>query len=256
MLAGDDIDINSSNIDKCIKLMIERKINQMSLTSEYLLNNIDFIQNYDLSFIKGIYITRPIKDLSPVYNLRNLTHITLPEDYEGKFDFSYLPKLEFLGTTWKDKFINLGTCHEMKYLKIFGFSNKDLSMFQSLTKLEEIQLTSSKMVSLQGIENLAGLKILDIDTAKKLERLEGLTEYNHNLTYLRIWIAPNLHDVEPIGHLHNLESIQISKVKMLDSLKFLDNLHKLKICAIHPSNIDVRDGDFTPLERAKSRVAR
>src|SRR5687767_2438411 len=75
ILAGDDINISSSDIDKCVKLMIERKMNQMSFVSDYLLDNIDFIKNYDLSFVKGIYITRPIKDLSPVYNLKNLTHL-------------------------------------------------------------------------------------------------------------------------------------------------------------------------------------
>jgi hypothetical protein len=69
-----------------------------------------------------------------------------------------------------------------------------------------------------------------------------------------LWNAPSLENANDIGSATNIQEIQISKVKNLGSLSFLDMLTKLKTCAIHKSNVKVKNNDFGPLIRCKIRI--
>lgn len=244
--------MDSKRIDTCINII--NKLDNVSLAflGEYTLDNISFIKDVDLSVIKGIVLNKNVKDLDSLYYLKNIKSLALPAKIKTKFDLSNFPELEYLGLDWSNKYQNLNTCHKLKHLKVSKYQDNHLEELSKLWSLEVLELTNSSIVNLRGLAELTNLKKIDIEGAKKLESLEGLSIKHLKLITLRLWNCPNLKNGASISNLKNLNTLQISKVKYLTSLSFLNELENLQICAIHPSNVKLMNNDYSPLERIKS----
>ena len=80
----DTVWFENHNIEACIRVTQRLEIEHIHLQT----NTIDFLADTRLKKIKGIGIQYEIKNFDPLFNLEYLTHLSLPENIQIKFDFS------------------------------------------------------------------------------------------------------------------------------------------------------------------------
>lgn len=237
-------------------LIVENEINTIRLTThDYKLDNLDFLNDYDLSSIKSINIlSDSVKNIDALYSLLNLESIT---STSKNIDFSRFPKLRGIGvelTAYSYK--TLSTISSLESIRITNkFKENDISIFSRNKKLKFLMLRGSKITSLKGLENFEELECLELYHNNYITSLEGITEkHNKTLKEISIYTAPKLFYVnEYLSKLPKIEHLQLV-CKKVDSFKFLDNLTNLKLLGIHNKVSEVEDGNKEPLLNALKRT--
>ena len=237
-------------------LMVEEGINTIRLTTHnYKLDNLDFLNDYDLTFIRSIDIlSDSVENINGLYSLQNIEKIT---STNKNIDYSRFPKLKSIGGELSS--YSYKTLSDLNTLESIGISNKfkenDVTIFSKNKSLRSLMLRGSKITSLKGLENFKELVYLELFHNRNIVSLEGITEeHNKNIKEISIYTAPKLFYVsEYLRKLTNLEYLQL-EVKKVDSFSFLNKLMSLKILGIHNKLSDVEDGDKAPLIEALKRT--
>lgn len=257
---GSDVDsnktyiirFNSDFLEKSYSLYKRLNSKEIFLSDEYKLDNIKIFEDFEFQNLKSLSIAIPILDISPIHNICNqLEELTFEYFKNGKLDLSKFNNLKFLGGDWNNKVVNLNSCINLEKIKIFKFNQTNLKQLGSLDKLKHLELINSKLENLEGIENLSSLEVLDLHSSKKLVSLNGLTSKNKKLRNIRVYGAPNLIDSDSVKVLKNLTRFNLARVKKIKSLAFLNECNKIEDCIIHPANVKVQDGNYSPLDRFK-----
>ncbi len=247
---GETVCIDSSRIDDCLEVIKNRGITSIAIMGkEYHLDDIGFLNKIDLSLINSVSISVAINDLSPLYNVRHLTALSLSYGLNyGNINLDNFKKLEYLNLEWDKKRVNgLENCLNLKYLEVSKFSESDLTRIGKLSELKIIKLHNGKMSSLFGIENLSDLSHIEITKAKFLQDITAINEQHKNrLKKLFIYNAPQLCNIKPIIQQSQLEMLQLVEIGEVDSIKFVNEFKNLQLFGF---NARVKDGDKTPLER-------
>lgn len=240
------------NLETLIK---EKDINTIRLTDDYKLDNLDFLNDYDLSFIRSINIlSDSVKNIDALYGLKNIEEIT---SGNLNIDYSKFPKLRRIGAELSA--FSYKTLSKVSSLEAIAISNKfkelDVTVFSNNKRLRYLTLTGSKITSLKGLENFSELEYLGLFYNRNIVSLEGISEiHNKSLKEISIYSAPKLFYVdEYLSKLPNLEHLQLDS-KKVDSFKFLNNLKNLTLLSIHNKITEVEDGDKTPLIEALKRT--
>jgi hypothetical protein len=236
-------------------LMVEKDINTIRLTDDYKLDNLDFLNDYDLSFIRSIDIlSDSVENIDGLYCLKNIEEIV---SNNKNIDYLRFPKLKRIGAELSSySYKTLADISTLESISISNkFKEKDITIFSKNTRLKHLMLRGSKIISLKGLENYNELEYLDLFYNRSLVSLEGITEeHNKSLKEVSIYSAPKLFYVnEYLSKLSNLEYLQL-ECKKVDSFRFLDNLQKLTLLSIHNKLNEVEDGDKTPLIEALKRT--
>ncbi len=115
-----------------------------------------------------------VKDLTPLVHISTLESLGLQCKFSKAPDFSQFNKLRIFKATWRPKVETIFNNQSVEHLNIENYPYEDLSRLYKLEKLERLQLTSRKLVSLKGIEKLKSLKILDLYNCQQLQSLYGV----------------------------------------------------------------------------------
>ncbi|MDI5887639.1 leucine-rich repeat domain-containing protein [Flavobacterium yafengii] len=236
-------------------LMMEKDINTIRLTDDYKLDNLDFLNDYDLSFIRSIdVLSDSIKNIDGLYNLLNIESINSTNQ---NIDYSRFPKLRSIGGELSS--FSYITLLNVETLETIGISNKfkekDVTIFSKNKGLKYLMLRGSKITSLKGLENFKELRCLELFHNNHITSLEGITEeHNESLKEISIYKASKLFYVdEYLSKLPNLEHLQL-ECKKVDSFRFLNSLRNLKLLSIHNKLTQVEDGDKIPLIEGLERT--
>ena len=245
---SDTIELDMQN------LLVEEGINTIRLTDDYKLDNLDFLNDYDLPFIRSIDIlSDTVKNIEGVYNLENLEAIS---SNNQKIDYTRFHKLRSIGGELSA--FSYKTLSELNTLERISITNKfkenNVEVFSKNKGLRQLMLRGSKITSLKGLENFKELEELKLFHNRSLESLEGITEEHIKLIKIAIYMAPKLFYVNDyLAPLTWLEYLQL-ETKKIDSYKFLDGLTNLNTVGIHNKLNDVEDGDKEPLINALKRT--
>jgi len=252
---------NKPYTKRCIKedidnLLKEDGINTIRLTSHnYKLDNIDFLKDYDLSFIESIdLLSDSITNIDGIYSLKNLKHIN---SEKSKIDYTQFEHLKSVGIELVDS-NNIETLSKMTTLERLSLLNKyskiDLTKISGNRRMKHLTIRGSKLKSLKGLENFLELESLNLFHNRSLLSLEGITENHTKLEKIYIYIAPKLFVVnEYLVKLPKLKFLQL-EAKKIDSFKFLDSLNELELVGIHNLLNESEDGDKKPLIKALKRT--
>lgn len=248
--------ITSNNLEQDIQtLMNEKDINTIRLIShDYKLDSLDFLNDYDLSFIRSIdVLSDSVKNIDGLYNLPNLESINSINQNIDYTRFSNLRSLNGELSTFSYK-----TLSKLNTLESISVSNKfkenDVFIFSNNSKLKYLMLRGSKITSLRGLEAFKNLQSLNLFHNRRLESLEGITEEHKNLKEISIYGAQKLFHVNQyLSKVKNLETLELA-CKKVDSFKFLNDLMNLKLLSIHNLLSVVDDGDKAPLLDALKRT--
>ncbi|PIE46533.1 MAG: hypothetical protein CSA42_08050 [Gammaproteobacteria bacterium] len=208
----------------------------------------------DLSFVaeltqlRGIEIySWKVKDIKPIQDLINIESIGLQCEFEEQIDFSVFNNLIDCHLMWRPKCESLFSCTSLKTLNIDKYPYQDFIGLKSLTLLERLQITSRKLESVKGIEELAELKILDLFNCPKLSSLHGI-ENLASFHTLELENCKKIDDLNTISNHNQIEKIVLNscgKIKTLSPIESCKNLKELTFI----ENTVIEDGNLTLFNR-------
>ena len=206
----------------------------------------------DISFIEKIPNLRGIeiyswrvKDITSLSAIKDLEYLGLQCEFTSSPNFSIFKKLQQCKLLWRSKAKTIFSCAGLSALNIVNYPSADLMDIQKLSNLTRLHLTSRKLVSLSGVENLKSLSFLDLANCSKLENLSGI-EMCHMLQAVEITNCKKFHDVTLLGELKNLKNLTLTDCGKINSLSCLARCHSLENI-MFVGDTTVEDGNLTSL---------
>lgn len=112
----------------------------------------------------------------------------------------------------------------------------------SLEKLDMLDLTSSKIKSLDGCQQIKKLQCLYLYYNRSLSDISALEGVKDSLKALRIENCAKIKDFSVLEKLENLELLDLSGSNEIPNLSFIRKLKNLKVFVF---SVNVLDGDIT-----------
>lgn len=234
--------INSNNIKKvCIQGCINLDFLKECKNIEFVDLRIPF-QISALDYMNRIYkmgennAELMICDLTPLQNLGELKYLSintielpnlkisvnldavrfgLLEYYAGEYEYikSSIRGLKNLKTLWANSFKS---------------KNRDLSELNNLSNLESLYLTSSNIVSLNGIENFVNLKELTLSYNRSLRNIDSLAKVSKSLCCLELEKNKKIEKFDVLKEMNNLIRLELIGDNEIENLNFIGNMPLLK----------------------------
>ncbi len=139
-----------------------------------------------------------VANIESIYSLQNLEKIYL-EKQKFSIDISNFHKIKHLGSEYWKGLVNFNKAYSLQSLVLTKFPNTNLSELSKLEKLKVLHVYTSKIETLDGIENLP---------------LEELALVKNN----------SLENIEVIKKLKMLKDLLIEKCKKIDDYKSVDGI--------------------------------
>ncbi|MFQ2469214.1 leucine-rich repeat domain-containing protein [Aeromonas caviae] len=207
-------------------------------------NDISFI-NY-LPSLSGVEIySWGVKDITPLESISNLEYLGLQCEFTNAPDFSKLKKLKVLKLFWRPKAKTIFSCDELNLLNVVNYPSENLKELNRMSLLRRLQLTSRKIKSLSGIEDLSSLSILDLADCPKLEDLSGIDKCQQ-IEIVEIENCKRVYDIAILSELKNLKEIVLTDCGTVKSLRPLAHSQSLE-SIIFIGDTTIEDGELTSL---------
>lgn len=224
----------NTDISKSLKVCKRKKIKYVIINFRgNVTDNIDFLSECS-NHIEKLHINNSsISNVNVIYELKKLKEFSISNASDKiKVDFSKLPDLKSLTSDFYKGFTSIEKLNNLKKIDMSKFPFSDLSMFRDLMKLEELTLyRPSKLKTLNGIENLKNLRIIDLDGTPKLETLEGITANHKKLIKFRLYNAKRLTEIMSLKYATNLKHLQLTKLESeveKDSKDLMSNFKEIE----------------------------
>jgi Leucine-rich repeat (LRR) protein len=183
-------------------------------------------------------------DLSVLKEQGKLEQLVLDTNWKPPIiDFSWFPWLKSVSLSWRRGVFKNTQLNNLDELRIWKYSNKDLTELEGFPYIKHLQLVQAKCENLEGIEKLDNLENLDVYYMSKLTDISALAL--DSLRFLAIENSKKIMGYNSIGKCHNLEKLYIHDSAPIDSLAFVNQLKNIK--SFRFINTDVLDGDMSPL---------
>lgn len=238
--------VTAENLDKALK-----KYRQAGSFSPYCglsisgVKDLGFLEEFPNTLYLVIRSDKAIKlgALEAVCNLRGL-HFELPG---AGIDFSWFPELEVYTGGWHKGHVNFDRCRLLRQLRLWKFNpdSNDLSTLANIRRLEDLEIVQSTITSLDGVETLEDLRILDFAYTPKLRSLAALKKCEDGLRTLSFERSKNLQSYRPLASLTRLKDLRLSSCMDMPNLKWTRGMDALEFFSFVETN--VVDGDLSPL---------
>lgn len=243
---GDAIYVSQDNIKSDMVFLLKNNIKGIIISNDndYLLDNIDFLKEYD--FIELVIISAYKKlDYSGINHLRNLKVLSINTLYKDnqEINFDKFPNLIDCRFTWRVKAKSLFNCSSLQYLGISSYKGKNLENFNKLINLKTLSIGQSSIETLGGLNKLIKLENLDLYNNRKLINFEGIINFS-TLKSFSIDSCKGLNNINEISTLLNLTKLVINNCGDLDSIKSINKIKTLKEFDFQDST-NILDGDIS-----------
>lgn len=187
----------------------------------------------------------PNVDISAVSQLVNLEFLSISEG-KGLMSLEMLVCLKHLRLAMAPGLQLPGAgLPELRQLAVWNYLGGDLSMLSNYPSLMHLEMTQApRLVSLNGIENIAGMSILELAYCPKLNDLQALSSL-HGLHKLKLKNTKSVDGYSVIRTLKALNGIVIENGAILPSIEFLAGLECLESVVLRKTII--HDNDLSPL---------
>ena len=182
-LSGEFLMIDVEDFKEGIEYVREHKIQGIMLSGTYDIDNggerCDFKELESLSgFLRYIAFSQTIGEVDnfdSIYSLKNLEHLMIDDKQKFTIDISKFPKLTKLGTDYWNGLINIGKAKTLKTVVICKLTDTNLKQFSELKRLNVLHVYSSKITSLDGIEDL-NIESLSLAHCRALEDIQVISK--------------------------------------------------------------------------------
>jgi hypothetical protein len=115
-----------------------------------------------------------IRDIRGIHHLHKLKRLGVTTYCTTAIDFSAFPELESCGLEWRPKATSLFECVTLKELFVNRYKGKDLTAFAKLVNLETLAILNSPIESLRGLGAVTKLRSLRLANLQRLSALSGI----------------------------------------------------------------------------------
>lgn len=115
--------------------------------------------------------------------------------------------------------------HQIKYLYLSRYRGFQFAFLKDQKVLNTIELDLTPILSLDGVEEIQNLSVLNLIECRKLENIEALGK-SQSIKVLDLRLCNRIRDFSPIGTMSQLRVFCTDSHKM-DSFDFLRNLPEL-----------------------------
>lgn len=165
-------DVWSSDISN---YMIKEGIYALRLTDSYGLKGEDLSFLPALTYLKSLELyCWAAKDVKLFEALPQLEVLGLQFRSSKKIDFSHFTKLRVSLLIWAKGLESIFSLKNIKHLNIQNYPHSNLKPIEHMKRLKRLYLTSRKLNSLEGIENLINLEELDLHNCPQLVSKSGI----------------------------------------------------------------------------------
>nr|WP_240633604.1 hypothetical protein [Planomicrobium okeanokoites] len=238
--------IGKHNVRESIHYIQTHQIKSAEVTYSYEESQIDFLS--ECPSIESFSLEGPnVKNLSGVYHLKALKAFAINDTAPSlAIDFNQLTTLEEIYGTMPSKVVAIGSLIHLKKMQIWGYKpkGKNLKEFTDLKALEDLELISSNIISLDGIQGLKNLSRLALFRMRALTDIDAIQHLSKNLTDLEIESAKNIQDFSAIGKVQSLERLGLNNCGTIPSIRFIKQLPHLRSMRFWDTY--VVDGDVSP----------
>jgi len=179
----------------------------------------------------------PLATLSPVSELRRLTHLSVGysegprgcrESATADVNFARLTQLEHL-ELWGMPLHSLGALRFLKALTRLQLDELPITDIEGLEYLENLERLGMRHLEVECLRPVAGLgHLTSVDIwglpIQSIAPLAGLT----NLTYVGLLFLEKVNDLSPLSGLSKLTTVELSRLSEVNDVSALANLHNLK----------------------------
>ncbi|ALS79154.1 hypothetical protein AUO94_10975 [Planococcus kocurii] len=238
--------IGKHNVQESIQYIQTNHIKSVQITYYYEEAQIDFLS--ECPSIESLSLQGPnVKNLNGLYHLKSLKDLSIDDAVSSStIDFSQLTTLEEIYGTLPPKAAGIGNLINLKKIQIWGYKpkGKDLKEFSDMKALEDLELISSNITSLEGIQGLKKLNSLGLFRMRALTDIEAIQHLSKNLISLEIEAAKNIEDFLPIEKALSLVHLALNNCGAIPSIRFIKHLPHLSSMRFWDST--VKDGDVSP----------
>lgn len=149
--------------DEVSAYMLEHGISALRLTDSF------GFKGHDLSFLPELAFLRSLelycweaKGIKAIESLPQLEVLGLQYKSTQKINLSAFSKLRVALVTWSKGLSSLLELTTLEKLNIQNYPHSNLEPISSMVGLKQLYLTSRKLESLKGIEQLGSLELLDL----------------------------------------------------------------------------------------------
>jgi len=165
--------------------MKEEGIYALRLTDSYGFKGEDLSFIPSLTFLKSLEIyCWDAKDIKVLESLPGLEVLSVQFLSTKKLDFSAFKNIRVAMLTWTKGLASILQLKSIEHLNVQNYPYKTLEPIAHMANLKKLYLTSRKLETLEGIEKLEGLEVLDLYNCQQLTSKTGIEK------------CKNLHHVE------------------------------------------------------------
>lgn len=243
----DTLRISSEHLEESLELISKQIFKNISIGQSQRFTDIDFLEK--CTSVENLHISsETIKNFDGLKYLTNLKVLSLDIGKKVNLDLSVLPYLEELFGVLPGRTKGFSSLTKLKFVMIWGYNppSKNLSEIVQAKNIEEMHVRQANLETLEGIEKLTELRILEVYGSNKLYDISSISNHK-NLTKLELESCKSIRDYSSIGTLNNLESLAIVSCGSMESISFTTSLAKLKLFNFDRTNVE--DGDLSHCQR-------
>jgi hypothetical protein len=244
--------VNSDKIDEAVEYCNKNKIDTIIISPDcgFTKGNLNFI--FDITHLIGIFIYDIGRymdriNFSAIEKYRKLQFLTMG-DTSLSLDLSRLTNLIWLFLEWNPKTKLPSVNNNLQYLTIISYKKKSLETIPLYKNLTGLTLDFGSVVSLSGIERFTNLHFYQHSYGRNLHDISGL-KHLPNLIELELNHCKKIYVDDTFEQCQQLKLLTYLDCANLPSLSFLKKLKN--IVGFSFSNINIEDGDMTPLLKLK-----
>ena len=183
-------------------------------------------------------------DFSPLYRLPQILSLWCATNYgkfdrqHSKMDYSQVRGLEDLSVSTEYD-VNYHAIPTLRKLSAAQYPGVDLRELFRSRELDTLEMISSKIRTLDGIEAAPKMQCLYLEYNRLLSNISKLSKIRGTLRALRIRKCPKICDFSVLSQ----EYLFLEGSNKIPSLDFISSLPKLKTLIL---NMEVKDGDLRP----------
>ncbi|WML48519.1 hypothetical protein RCG23_25415 [Neobacillus sp. PS3-34] len=244
-LNSEYIVFDSNRLKEYVDYINAQGISAIAINDSYYLDdNIDFLRN--CPNVKKVNINGTFIENYEGLNYLNHLHVLFFGDPKTKVDVSKFHELQELYVDMNKNVVGIKKCINLRVLKMWKYKPKtnDLTELSDLSKIEQLAMTQSTIISLTGISAFPKLLKLDLNFCSKLESIKQISEGSQKIKELAIESCKNIKDFSEINTLKELEKLLFTDSGEIPSIRFIEELPQLKSFVFMGTTVE--DGNLNP----------